>query len=104
MKLLPVLSSTLLVFALGVSSLTQAHPGRTAADGCHYCRTNCSSWGETAGTRHCHNSLKPSKETVTDELAAHHDETPHSHITDDTAHQHRDISPPDVLENPVSGL
>ncbi len=32
-----------------------AHPGRTASDGCHYCRTNCSSWGEVAGARHCHN-------------------------------------------------
>ena len=31
-----------------------AHPGRTASDGCHYCRTNCSKWGEVAGARHCH--------------------------------------------------
>lgn len=31
-----------------------AHPGNTASDGCHYCRTNCSSWGYTYGTRHCH--------------------------------------------------
>lgn len=31
-----------------------AHPGRTAADGCHYCRTNCASWGEVQGARHCH--------------------------------------------------
>lgn len=33
-----------------------AHPGRTASDGCHYCRTNCDRWGETQGTRHCHGS------------------------------------------------
>ena len=31
-----------------------AHPGRTAADGCHYCRTNCAKWGEVEGVRHCH--------------------------------------------------
>ena len=31
-----------------------AHPGRTASDGCHYCRTNCASWGEVSGARHCH--------------------------------------------------
>lgn len=31
------------------------HPGRTASDGCHYCRTNCSSWGEAWDQRHCHN-------------------------------------------------
>ncbi len=32
-----------------------AHPGRTAADGCHYCRTNCDSWGVPWNERHCHN-------------------------------------------------
>jgi len=31
-----------------------AHPGRTASDGCHYCRTNCDDWGEVYGARHCH--------------------------------------------------
>lgn len=31
-----------------------AHPGRTAADGCHYCRTNCDSWGVAWDERHCH--------------------------------------------------
>jgi hypothetical protein len=31
-----------------------AHPGRTASDGCHYCRTNCDSWGVPWNTRHCH--------------------------------------------------
>ncbi len=31
-----------------------AHPGRTAADGCHYCRTNCTYWGVPWNARHCH--------------------------------------------------
>src|SRR3989338_5370333 len=31
-----------------------AHPGNTATDGCHYCRTNCDKWGEAWGERHCH--------------------------------------------------
>lgn len=31
-----------------------AHPGNTAADGCHYCRTNCDKWGEAWNQRHCH--------------------------------------------------
>lgn len=35
-------------------SLASAHPGRTASDGCHYCRTNCTSWGEVYNARHCH--------------------------------------------------
>lgn len=46
------------ILALGVLSVTESasygHPGRTAADGCHYCRTNCSSWGEAWNVRHCH--------------------------------------------------
>lgn len=37
-----------------VASAVNAHPGRTASDGCHYCRTNCAYWGEAAGARHCH--------------------------------------------------
>lgn len=31
-----------------------AHPGNTASDGCHVCRTNCAKWGEVQGARHCH--------------------------------------------------
>ena len=36
-------------------SYSFAHPGRTASDGCHYCRTNCDSWGVPWNERHCHN-------------------------------------------------
>jgi len=36
-----------------------AHPGRTASDGCHYCRTNCNSWGVVWDQRHCHNTPTP---------------------------------------------
>jgi hypothetical protein len=31
-----------------------AHPGNTASDGCHYCRTNCDKWGVPWNERHCH--------------------------------------------------
>src|SRR3989344_5130847 len=34
--------------------VAEAHPGNTAADGCHYCRTNCDKWGEVWNARHCH--------------------------------------------------
>ncbi|MDP3093608.1 MAG: hypothetical protein Q8N16_02480 [bacterium] len=33
---------------------TLAHPGNTASDGCHYCRTNCDYWGVAWNQRHCH--------------------------------------------------
>lgn len=35
-------------------SSSYAHPGKTAADGCHYCRTNCDKWGVPWNQRHCH--------------------------------------------------
>lgn len=38
-------------------STSLAHSGRTASDGCHYCRTNCASYGYVTGTRHCHNGV-----------------------------------------------
>ena len=41
------------------ASLAFAHPGGTASDGCHYCRTNCAKWGETTGARHCHGRTRP---------------------------------------------
>ena len=47
----------LLITTLAHSALS--HPGRTASDGCHYCRTNCESWGVPAGQRHCHNNAAP---------------------------------------------
>ena len=51
-----LLSSLLLAIVSILIALTpaQAHPGRTAADGCHYCRTNCDDWGVPYNQRHCH--------------------------------------------------
>jgi hypothetical protein len=43
---------TLLYF--GAVGIAEAHPGRTDANGCHTCRTNCSSWGLSDGEYHCH--------------------------------------------------
>ena len=48
-----------------------AHPGRTAADGCHYCRTNCDKWGEVAGARHCHQERQPSHARQNGQPSAH---------------------------------
>lgn len=58
---------TLAALVLCLTSFSvYAHPGRTASDGCHYCRTNCDKWGEQYGARHCHGRLKvePSIETI----------------------------------------
>ncbi len=48
-------SFLLLSFFWLVVDNVSAHPWRTAADWCHYCRTNCDSWGEAWNQRHCHN-------------------------------------------------
>lgn len=50
-----------MIFALAVFALygtATAHPGRTASDGMHYCRTNCESWGVPYGQRHGHGTVK----------------------------------------------
>ena len=39
---------------LGLAGPVGAHPGNTASDGCHYCRTNCTKWGVAWNERHCH--------------------------------------------------
>jgi len=43
-----------LAILLLLPAFVSAHPGRTAADGCHYCRTNCDKWGVPWNKRHCH--------------------------------------------------
>lgn len=45
---------TSLFLLLLLAPTVSAHPGRTASDGCHYCRTNCDSWGVPWNERHCH--------------------------------------------------
>ena len=37
-----------------LSFYAASHSGRTAADGCHYCRTKCEEKGYKSGERHCH--------------------------------------------------
>lgn len=45
----------ILVAIFLMPNIVLAHPGNTAADGCHYCRTNCDRWGVPWNERHCHN-------------------------------------------------
>lgn len=46
----------LLIINMLFVSCVYAHPGRTDANGCHTCKTNCEKWGYEYGTTHCHNS------------------------------------------------
>ena len=49
-RIVSVIFSLILLFP----SVILAHPGRTASDGCHYCKTNCDEWGVPWNQRHCH--------------------------------------------------
>src|SRR5918992_2716369 len=51
------MKKSLLLFSIlyfFVVSPVEAHPGKTAADGCHYFRTNCDAYGFPWDERHCH--------------------------------------------------
>lgn len=52
-KVLFALAPVILLILMS-PTLAYAHPGRTASDGCHYCRTNCDRWGVGWNVRHCH--------------------------------------------------
>ncbi len=43
-----------ILLAVSLPQIVYAHPGRTASDGCHYCRTNCDRWEVPWNERHCH--------------------------------------------------
>ena len=51
-----ILLTNLVLIVIFIVSVN-AHPGNTASDGCHYCRTNCDYWGVPWYVRHCH--VKP---------------------------------------------
>lgn len=59
---------TLFVFSfifLLFGNRVEAHPGNTASDGCHYCRTNCDKWGVPWNERHCHGNPSDSSTSST---------------------------------------
>ncbi len=61
------MKNTLFVLAtlLSITSFTSySHPGNTASDGCHYCRTNCATWGVPQGQRHCHFYNEPTEQEL----------------------------------------
>jgi micrococcal nuclease len=69
-----LLTAGFIIFVFNATAI--AHPGKTASDGCHYCRTNCDRWGVEWNDRHCHKvpappteppaSNNPAKEVVSD--------------------------------------
>ena len=68
---------------VSLSQTASAHPGRTAADGCHYCRTNCSSWGVPWNERHCHGNHVDDEQskllTFVDHKATHRHDNGYTH-------------------------
>lgn len=64
MKAIYIAISVTLFLTLLFITPVSAHPGRTASDGCHYCRTNCDRWGVSWNERHCHGSKPLSTYTL----------------------------------------
>ena len=58
----------------GVVSDVSAHPGGLASDGCHYCQTNCSSWGVRVNARHCHRSQPKTPDKKSDDKSGYADD------------------------------
>lgn len=54
MKKLYIICAVCLMFFMS-PNIVLAHPGRTDSNGCHTCKTNCSSWGLNYNEYHCHN-------------------------------------------------
>lgn len=51
----------IIVFIIFLSNISLAHRGQLAADGCHYCRSNCEKKGYKKNTRHSHDGRKCTK-------------------------------------------
>jgi len=64
------------ILVLTTFQSVNSHPGRTASDGCHYCRTNCSYWGVPWNERHCHGNLKDENK---DSIIHSHSPSTHTH-------------------------
>lgn len=75
------------------STTISAHPGRTASDGCHYCRTNCAYWGVPQDQRHCHgNNNKDQEQMWLKETAYNPNSIEHHTVNanhDDHGHSHK---------------
>jgi hypothetical protein len=63
MRLSPLFVLIALVVNVVHVNVPYAHPGRTAADGCHYCRTNCAQWGVPYGERREHGDAGANRKT-----------------------------------------
>lgn len=71
MKKLICLCFVMFIF-VSLSTIVKAHPGRTDANGCHVCRTNCEKWGLKNGEYHCHNGGKSSGNSSSTQKKATH--------------------------------
>lgn len=86
MEKLSVIGKLAAISLLAATSIqaVSAHPGRTAADGCHYCRTNCDKWGVPWNERHCHHHEDRTEILMS---ALSHEDRDREHNTQQDAHE-----------------
>jgi len=89
-----LLPSILIAATLSIiSTPVVSHPGRTASDGCHYCRTNCGRWGVPWDARHCHNGYRIDGSSG----------LPHTHDVNAEKHDQLDVGLPNESKTKESG-
>lgn len=62
-----LLAAAGIVLAVGPVKRAGSHPGGTDASGCHSCESNCETWNETQGERHCHGGEQSDSDAEGDE-------------------------------------
>ncbi len=68
------------LFMLITDCNVYAHPGRTDANGCHTCRTNCEKWGLRYGQYHCHNGGSSNSSTDNSSSSSNNNSSETIHI------------------------
>ena len=74
------IGAVLALFVTFAASTTWAHPGDLAADGCHYCRTDCAKRGEIEGERHCHRDRQKARSRQNGPPSARQSQAPQDRI------------------------
>jgi hypothetical protein len=92
------LAISMVGIGLLVSLPVLAHPGNTASDGSHYCRTNCDYWGVPWNERHFHGGYT----LVTTTTTSTPDSTPIPKVTPQTASVKKPVVPASVSSKTIA--
>lgn len=90
--------ASIFVVLLMMMTPISAHPGRTDANGGHYCRTNCAKWGLRDGEYHYHNGGGSSNSSSSSGSSSSSSST-----NNRTSSQNKTESIPKIVDNTKQG-